>query len=112
AVAAAVVDHEHLDRVHAVDAPRDVRDGAREGLLLVQARNLDDHLHRSAPHHSGTNSHRDGGAAVGRAPPSRSATRVTPVAASIVCAPAANHTRSPSARRAPSTTTAPSDSTV
>ena len=46
AVGRAVVDHEQLDRVEAVDRARQVGDRRRQRLLLVQAGDLDDQLHR------------------------------------------------------------------
>ena len=55
-VARAVVDDQPFDRVEAVDLPREVGKDEREGLLLVEAGDLDDQLHaagraalRSAP---------------------------------------------------------------
>ena len=46
AVGRAVVDHEPLDLVEALDLAREVGKRDRERLLLVQAGNLDDQLHR------------------------------------------------------------------
>jgi hypothetical protein len=41
----AVVDHEQLDLIHALDAARQVGDRARKRRLLVEAGDLDDQLH-------------------------------------------------------------------
>ena len=45
----AVVDDQPLDRVEAVDAPRQVREHKRKCLLLVEAGDLDDQLHAVGP---------------------------------------------------------------
>ena len=49
AVGRAVVDHEPLDLVDALDLAREVGERRRQGRLLVEAGDLDDELHRAAP---------------------------------------------------------------
>ena len=55
AVGGAVVDHEPLDHVEALDGPRKVAQRDGERLLLVQAGDLNDQLHRMSWSHCGVN---------------------------------------------------------
>ena len=58
AIGRAVVDHEQLDRVEAVEGARQVGDRRRQRLFLVQAGDLDDQLQRRAPEYGGRGSKR------------------------------------------------------